>query len=252
MTDQTLVIGVFTQKEAAHKTIQALHQAGFQDDQLGFITRQQQDETDQHEEKTQRSANAVVRGVVGGILGAADIFLAPFTGPADANLILESTLPVAEEAFDRLPHPHAHAENTGVAVDTEASATVSAEQEEGTLPEQKNTNQYERTSILTGGVIGGAVGAIGAVAALLIPGIGPIVAGGIVAIVLGGAGMGGIAGGFLGAFVDIGVPEHKARFYEQEVKSGSTIVTIKAGKRQQEATQILQDHGAHDVQTHAS
>src|ERR1700730_15769043 len=99
MTDQTLVIGVFTQKEAAHKTIQALHQAGFQDDQLGFITRQQQDETDQHEEKTQRSANAVVRGVVGGILGAADIFLAPFTGPADANLILESTLPVAEEAF---------------------------------------------------------------------------------------------------------------------------------------------------------
>src|SRR5881227_1280208 len=98
MTDQAIVIGVFEQREAAYNTLQALHQAGFQDDQLGFMTRQAHEAADQHEEKTQRSASAIVRGIVGGIMGAADVLLAPITGPTDANLILESTLPVAEEA----------------------------------------------------------------------------------------------------------------------------------------------------------
>lgn len=248
MTDQALVIGVFTQKEAAYKTLQALHQAGFQDEQLGFMTRQEHTQAEQHEQKPQRSPNAVVRGIVGGILGAADIFLAPFTGPSDANLILESALPVAEEAIDRLPYPHARTEHKeATEVD---NAPVQAHQDQETLSESGEVYQHERTSIVTGGVIGGTIGAIGAVGALFIPGIGPIVAGGILAVILGGAGMGSIAGGFLGAFVDIGIPEDQARFYEQELKSGGTIVTIKAGERQQEATHILQEQGAHNVQTH--
>ena len=33
MTDQALVIGIFDQREAAYNTLQALHKAGFQDDQ---------------------------------------------------------------------------------------------------------------------------------------------------------------------------------------------------------------------------
>jgi hypothetical protein len=259
MTDQALVIGIFDQREAAYNTLQALHKAGFQDDQLGFMTRQAHSQAEQHEEKKQRGANSVVRGIVGGIMGAADILLAPITGPSDANLILESTLPVVEEAIDRLPYPHSQPDNQEVppgtvhateSNDTSAIAQTQPPQEAST--EQKHINQHERTSIVTGGVVGGTAGAIGALGALIIPGIGPVVAGGILALVLGGAGMGGVAGGFLGAFADIGVPEHKARIYERALKSGNTIVTIKAAEHEREAAQILRDYGAHDVQTHAS
>jgi hypothetical protein len=256
MTDQALVIGIFEQREAAYNTLQALHKAGFQDDQLGFMTRQEHGQARQHEEKQQRGAGSVVRGIVGGIMGAADILLAPITGPSDANLILESTLPVVEEAIDRLPYPHSQPGKKEASADsvhsTERIDTNNTNDAQEASDEQQHLNQHERTSIVTGGVIGGAAGAVGALGALLIPGIGPVVAGGLLALVLGGAGMGGVAGGFLGAFADIGVPEQKARVYEQAVKSGSTIVTIKASDHVREAAQILRDHGAHDVQTHAS
>jgi hypothetical protein len=258
MTDQTLVIGTFEQREAAYNALQALHQAGFLDDQLGFITRQEHHPAGHHEEQ-QRGANSVVRGIVGGIMGAADILLAPITGPSDANLILESTLPVVEEAIDRLPYPHSQPDTKAVPADTahttesnDTDTAAHAQQAQETATEQEHIDQHERTSIVTGSIVGGTAGAIGALGALLIPGVGPVVAGGILALVLGGAGMGGVAGGFLGAFIDIGVPEHQAHIYERAVKSGKTVVTIKAGTRAQDAAQILRDHGAHDVQTHTS
>src|SRR5436853_4493153 len=55
-----------------------------------------------------------------------------------------------------------------------------------------------------GGVVGGIVGTA---AALLIPGLGPAIAGGILAATLGGATIGAIAGGLIGALTNMGVPE---------------------------------------------
>src|SRR3954453_5577757 len=67
-------------------------------------------------------------------------------------------------------------------------------------------------SAVTGAVGGGVLGGIlGAAAALLIPGIGPVVAGGILATTLTGAAIGAAAGGLLGALTKMGVPEEDAR-----------------------------------------
>ena len=99
----------------------------------------------------------------------------------------------------------------------------------------------------TGAVAGGVLGALaGAAAALLIPGIGPVVAGGILATALGGAAVGAAAGGLIGALTGMGVPEDEARYYEQEVQAGRTIVTVKADGRSQDAQRILQQYGARD------
>jgi len=82
---------------------------------------------------------------------------------------------------------------------------------------------------------------------LLIPGIGPVVAGGILATALGGAAIGAAAGGLLGALTDMGVPEEDARYYDNEFQSGRTIVTVQAGNRSQEAWDILRSFGARDA-----
>lgn len=82
-----------------------------------------------------------------------------------------------------------------------------------------------------GSAIGGTVGAIvGAVAAigtsLLIPGLGLVVAGPIVAA-LAGAGAGGLTGGIIGALIGHGIPEERARLYEQGLKDGHIVMGIK-------------------------
>jgi len=82
-----------------------------------------------------------------------------------------------------------------------------------------------------GSVIGGTLGAIvGAIAAigttLLIPGLGIVVAGPIAAA-LAGAGAGGATGGIIGALVGAGIPEDRAKTYEEGIKKGGIVVGIK-------------------------
>ncbi len=99
---------------------------------------------------------------------------------------------------------------------------------------------------VTGGVVGGL---LGAAASLILPGIGPVVAGGILATTLAGAATGAVAGGLLGALVGLGVPEEEARFYDSEFQAGRIIMTTNADGRYDEAYRILQDCGAYDMQT---
>src|SRR6266567_7132827 len=99
---------------------------------------------------------------------------------------------------------------------------------------------------VSGGIIGGV---IGAAAALLIPGIGPAIAGGILVTVLGGAAIGAAAGGIVGALVGMGVPEEEAHYYAGEFHSGRTLVTVRADGRQQEAINILHHFGGYDAGT---
>src|SRR5947199_6179056 len=96
---QTIVVGVFENRVAVHRTLKALHKAGFRDEQLSFATRTQEAVTEEGQESR---GTALERGIVGGILGAADALLAPITGPSDATAFFNTALPVAEDAIDRL------------------------------------------------------------------------------------------------------------------------------------------------------
>jgi uncharacterized protein (TIGR02271 family) len=101
-----------------------------------------------------------------------------------------------------------------------------------------------------GGILAGAGigGLIAAAASLLIPGFGPVIAGGILATILGGAAIGAAAGGILGALVGMGVPEEEAHYYESEFNEGRMLVTVKADGRYQEARDILRRNGAYDIE----
>ena len=103
------------------------------------------------------------------------------------------------------------------------------------------TEEHATKGAAVGGIVGGL---IGAATALLIPGIGPAVAGGVLAVALTGAGVGLATGGIVGALTGMDVPEEEARRYEREVQAGRTIVTVKAEGRYDEAQAILRRHAA--------
>jgi hypothetical protein len=88
-----------------------------------------------------------------------------------------------------------------------------------------------------GGTLGGLVGA--ALATAFIPGVGPVLAGGVLAAGVAGAAFGLAGGGLLGALLGMSVPEEDARVYEEAFHSGRTIVTVHAGDRHDEAVAIL-------------
>lgn len=94
-----------------------------------------------------------------------------------------------------------------------------------------------------GAGVGGALGALLAgVAAvgtsLVVPGLGLVVAGPLVAA-LAGAGAGGVSGGLLGALIGSGMPEETVKHYEQGLKSGGILLGVKP-RSEAEATLIEQ------------
>lgn len=81
-----------------------------------------------------------------------------------------------------------------------------------------------------GSAIGGSIGAIaGVIAAIgtsvVIPGLGILIAGPIAAGLV-GAGAGGLAGGIIGALVGSGIPEARAKLYEDGIKEGNVVITV--------------------------
>lgn len=163
--ERSTIVGVFEMRSQADAAIHELQEAGFRDEQLGFVVR--------------NGEHSVVHGV----------------------------------------------ENGTNEMDTGSGAVA---------------------GVVSGGIIGGVVGAA---AALLVPGVGPAIAGGILIAVLGGVVFGAAAGGILGALTAMGIPEEEARYYESEFSSGRTIITVQTADRRQEATSILHRNGGYDAGT---
>ena len=122
-----------------------------------------------------------------------------------------------------------------------SGAAESSEGHDLTAPESAAGSAA--TGALTGGLLGGL---IGAAAALIVPGIGPVLAGGILASALGGAAVGAAAGGVLGGLVGLGVPEEEAAFYEGEFQAGRAVVTVRADDRAEVAREIMRRHGVRE------
>ena len=101
---------------------------------------------------------------------------------------------------------------------------------------------------LTGGAIGGIGGLILGAGALMIPGIGPIIAAGPIAAALGGA----VAGGITGGLIDWGIPAEESQHYEEEVIQGSILAIIRTDSgKVNSVAQILKQNGAKEVKSHS-
>jgi hypothetical protein len=81
-----------------------------------------------------------------------------------------------------------------------------------------------------GGAIGGTTGAVlAAIAAIgttiALPGLGLLVAGPLAAA-LAGAGAGAMTGGLIGALIGAGIPEERAKLYDEGVRNGGIVMGV--------------------------
>ncbi|MEA2552622.1 MAG: hypothetical protein QOJ65_798 [Fimbriimonadaceae bacterium] len=111
---------------------------------------------------------------------------------------------------------------------------------------------------IKGAAVGLGIGALAALASLLIPGVGLVVGGGALATALGGllgaTGAGAIAGAMTGYLKDQGVEEHVAEQYGQAIAQGGAILAVHVPSGdvdEPKARQLLEKYGATNVNTYA-
>jgi hypothetical protein len=96
--------------------------------------------------------------------------------------------------------------------------------------------------VFVGGAIGLAVGLI----AVLIPGVGALIAGGPIAGAIAGMSVGAGAGGLVGLLREHGISHEEAEFYSKGVAQGGALLVVHGTNAETEkhAEQIMTGHGA--------
>jgi hypothetical protein len=105
---------------------------------------------------------------------------------------------------------------------------------------------------VTGALAGSGLGALAGLGVLtgIIPVVGPAIAAGTLGVILSNAAAGAGIVGLAGALIGAGIPEHEAKYYQDELESGRIIITVTAGKnRIGQAATILFRSGAYDMTT---
>jgi rhodanese-related sulfurtransferase len=124
------------------------------------------------------------------------------------------------------------------------------------LPDVLSTQGAEGTSAgaTAGGRLSGALGILEGAGALVIPGVGPLVAAGPILSGLAGLRVGDTVKGLVGALVGLGIPEYAAKRYEARVKDDGTLLSVhcETPARVKRAKQVLNSSGADDVASEES
>lgn len=102
-----------------------------------------------------------------------------------------------------------------------------------TIKEGDKSDSYAATGASAGGAFG-AIAALLMAAAVIPTGGLSLVAIGPLAATLAGLGAGGLAGGIVGALVGAGIPEHEAKVYEQDVKSGNILLAVSVNNKEEQ------------------
>lgn len=134
--------------------------------------------------------------------------------------------------------------------DKQVSMVVSDETRGKSFNIEKSSKMDEGAAAgaTVGGIIGAIAAAIAGAGALAIPGLNVIVAGSLISA-LAGLGAGAATGGLVGALIGAGIPEHEAKLYENEIKSGAILLAVHASNdvQRQEVKNILQRRDAQNL-----
>lgn len=143
----------------------------------------------------------------------------------------------AETAINSLIS-HGFSRDTISVVATEETSTAAPKV--GPVPETGSTSDTAEKA-----VIGGMAGFIVGIAALAIPGVGPVIAAGPLAAALTGAAAGAATGGLIGIMTDDGIPQREAERYSKAIRAGHVMVTLRTPEdRAASAADLLEQNGA--------
>ncbi len=99
-----------------------------------------------------------------------------------------------------------------------------------------------------GGMVGFILGGVASAGTIVIPGLNLVVAGALVGA-LSGLGTGAATGGLVGALIGMGIPEHEAKRYEDELKAGNILLAVDADsdERAELVENILNNVDAYNI-----
>lgn len=146
-------------------------------------------------------------------------------------------------------HVAQHLEKLGVAPeDVNIIAGNAQGQHDEFMKDYKLEHKETASAAVDGARYGGGIGILASLAALAIPGVGPFIAGGALATVIAGLGVGAAAGGVLGALTTMGISHDDARLYERAVTEGGVFVSVHCNDPMEpEVMRLLAEHGARDL-----
>lgn len=114
------------------------------------------------------------------------------------------------------------------------------------------TAQDATTGMVGGGIIGGLAGLLTTTAAVALPGLAPLLAGGSLigllgatgAAIVAASGLGAVAGGLVGALISINVPESAAKQYADAVDQGQILISVNTDGDPAQIENLLASLGA--------
>jgi hypothetical protein len=117
-----------------------------------------------------------------------------------------------------------------IAKDADREGTIAGAEVHDCNRVGNKADEGAKAGVLSGGALGGLTGLLVGLGALAIPGIGPIVLAGaeatVLATALAGGAIGAVAGGLIGALVGLGIPEERAKVYNDRVTRGEYLVLV--------------------------
>ncbi|MGB3312031.1 MAG: general stress protein [Nodosilinea sp.] len=171
---------------------------------------------------------------------------------------LFSTRQEAERAMHRLRDTGFHMDHISiVAKSGEGLRDLTSDNDnyDPNKPKSEQAKGGAGAGATAGAATGGAIGLIGSLGVLAIPGVGPIAeVGFLLATTLLGGGIGAASGGLLGALIGWGVPEDQANHYNDRVHNNGDYLVLVEGTEQeiQAAESVLSENGVRDWSMYGS
>jgi hypothetical protein len=95
---------------------------------------------------------------------------------------------------------------------------------------------------------GAGAGLLASLGVIALPGLGPLVAAGVLATTLATGAAGAVGGGILGALIDYGISEEEAPIYAENLRRGGTLVSVRtADNRVADAELTMQRFSPVDI-----
>ncbi|MHB9029108.1 MAG: hypothetical protein ACYC9O_10085 [Candidatus Latescibacterota bacterium] len=117
------------------------------------------------------------------------------------------------------------------------------------VEKDKQTEEGAAAGAGTGAIIGGALGWLASIGTLILPGVGPLIALGPIAGILGGAAIGAGVGGIAGSLIGMGYTEERARHFEKRIHRGDILISVQTDNQREvdDARAIFEQEGAEDI-----
>ncbi|OUC16415.1 MAG: signal transduction histidine kinase (STHK), LytS [Alkalinema sp. CACIAM 70d] len=125
------------------------------------------------------------------------------------------------------------------------------------IKETTHVDEGAKAGAATGGAVGGLMGLLVGLGTLAIPGVGPIMLAGAaataIATTLAGGAIGAATGGLVGGLIGLGIPEERAKLYNDYVNRGQYLVIVDGTDAEiRQAEEILKRRGIQEWSVYPS